>query len=408
MSGDNAIANAMKAIVDARALAGVATLVWRGGEVVHSAAVGWRDLEARQALERDDLFRIASMTKPITSTAALMLVEEGRISLEDPIARFAPEFSSMRVLRSPNDNVHETDAARRPITFEDLLTHRSGLTYGDFWSGDLARAYREALGGDIDSDLAPDAWISALAGLPLVDQPGAAFHYGHSTDLLGLLIARIEDAPLGDVLARRIFGPLGMNDTGFVVPSEKLSRRAGTYGFDDAGRLIARRSGPGGSFMPERPADMAYVSGGQGLWSTLDDYLAFARMFLGAGTVDDVRLLRPETLQIMTSNRLSASQRAAAQLLGMPLFGSGHGFGMGVAVVLAPDEAAPSLCRGQVGTVGWPGGFGSFWQADPLDQSVFILLTHNIVELDQLANGIGLGGYGAIATFHKLAAALSR
>src|SRR5262249_11189855 len=154
---------------------------------------------------------------------------------------------------------------------------------------------------------------------------------------------------------RRLFGPLGMSDTGFTVPREKKGRQAGTYGFDEAGRLTARRAGPGGSFLPERPEHMAYESGGGGLWSTLDDYLAFARMFLGAGTVDGVRLLRPETLALMTANHLTASQRAKSKLLGMPVFAAGHGFGMGVAVVLEPEKAEPTLCGGGEGAVGWPG-----------------------------------------------------
>ena len=201
------------------------------------------------------------MTKPITSTAALMLFEEGRFALDDPIARWAPEFSAMRVLRSPTVRSTDTDPAERPITFEDLLTHRSGLTYGDFHAGPIAKAYEEALGGDIDSHVAPDDWIAGLAALPLIDQPGAAFHYGHSTDLLGLLIARIEDAPLGDVLERRIFGPLGMKDTGFTVPREKRDRRAGMYGFDEKGRLtrrltarVARRCPSGLRTWPTSPA----------------------------------------------------------------------------------------------------------------------------------------------------------
>ena len=253
--------------------------------------------------------------------------------------------------------------------------------------------------------MAPDDWIAGLAALPLIDQPGAALHYGHSTDLLGLLIARIEDAPLGDVLERRIFGPLGMKDTGFTVPREKTGRRAGLYGFDEAGRLTARLTCPGGSTLPERPEDMAYVSGGQGLWSTLDDYLAFARMFVGAGAVDGVRLLRPETLALMTTNRLTESQRAKSEVGGMPLFAAGHGFGMGVAVVLEPEKALPTLCGGGVGAVGWPGGFGGWWQADPNDDSVLIFLAHNMVERDQFAQGIGFGVYGAITQFQALASA---
>jgi CubicO group peptidase (beta-lactamase class C family) len=408
MNGEDPIATAIEAFVNAGTLAGAATMGWRDGKVVQTAGVGWRDVEARLPIERNTLFRIASMTKPITSTAALMLLEEGRLALNDPIARWAPEFSEMRVLRSPTGPLDQTDPAERPITFEDLLTHQSGLTYGAFWPGPIARAYDEALGGNIDSHVAPDDWIARLAALPLIAQPGAAFHYGHSTDLLGLLIARIEDDSLGDVLERKVFGPLGMNDTGFTVPHEKAGRRAGLYGFDEAGRLTARLTCPGGSTVPERPEDMAYVSGGQGLWSTLDDYLAFARMFLGAGAVDGVRLLRPETLALMTTNRLTESQRAKSELMRMPIFAVGHGFGMGVAVVLEPEQASPTICSGSVGTVGWPGAFGGWWQADPNDNSVLIFLAHNIVELEQFAQGIGFGVFDAILKFQSLALALPR
>ncbi|WP_437294153.1 serine hydrolase domain-containing protein [Sorangium sp. So ce426] len=408
MNGGDPIARAVGAIVDAGALANAATMVWRDGKVVQRASVGWRDLEAKLPLEHDSLFRIASMTKPITSTAALMLFEEGRFALTDPIARWAPEFSDMRVLRSPTGPLDETDPAERPITFEDLLTHRSGLTYGALHRGPIAEAYAEALGGDIDSHVAPDEWISRLAALPLIDQPGATLHYGHSTDLLGLLIARIEDAPLGDVLERRIFDPLGMADTGFIVPREKRDRRVKNCGFDASGRLAARLTCPGGSTVPERPDDMAYVSGGQGLWSTLDDYLAFARIFLGAGAVDGVRILRPETLASMTSNRLTEQQRATAEVGGMPLFRGGHGFGMGIAVVLDPKKAEPTVCGGREGAVGWPGGFGGWWRADADDDSVLIFLAHNMVERDQLSRGIGLGVYEAITQFQALASADDR
>jgi len=400
--GEELIAAAISKIVNAGGLAGAATLVWRDGKVIQTAAVGWRDVESKLPIERNTLFRIASMTKPITSTAALMLFEEGRFALSDPITRWAPEFSRMRVLHSRTGPLDRTDPAERPITFEDLLTHRSGLTYGGFHAGLLASAFKEALGGDIDSDVIPDDWIAGLASLPLIDQPGAAFHYGHSTDLLGLLIARIEDAPLGDVLKRRIFDPLGMNDTGFTVPVAQRQRRARAYGFDDAGRLIARLAGPGDSFLPERPEGMTYVSGGQGLWSTLDDYLSFARMFLGAGAVDGVRLLQHETFTLMVTNCLNEDQQVKAR----PLLEAGHGFGLGVAMVLDPVKSGPRPVGGGVGAVGWPGGFGGWWRADPNDNSVLIFLAHNMVELEQLFNGIGLGVYDVIAQFQVLASSL--
>jgi CubicO group peptidase (beta-lactamase class C family) len=400
--GEELITATIRKIVDAGSLAGAATLVWQDGKVVQTAGVGWRDIEFKLPMERDTLFRIASMTKPITSTAALMLFEEGKFALNDPITRWAPEFSQMRVLRSSSGPLNETDPAERLITFEDLLTHRSGLTYGDFHSGPIAKAHKEALGGDIDSEVLPDDWIARLAALPLIDQPGRAFHYGHSTDLLGLLIARMEDAPLGDVLKRRIFDPLGMSDTGFTVPFEKQERRAGAHGFDDAGRLCVRLTGPGDSFLPKRPEGMTYVSGGQGLWSTVDDYLTFARMFLNAGTVNDFRLLQPKTLKLMVTNCLSENQRIKARWM----LNTGHGYGLGVAMVLDPLKAGPQPCGGGMGAVGWPGAFGGWWRADPSNNSVLIFLAHNMVELEQLLDGVGLGVFDAITQFQAQASSL--
>jgi CubicO group peptidase (beta-lactamase class C family) len=239
----------------------------------------------------------------------------------------------------------------------------------------------------------------------LIDQPGAGFHYGLSMDLLGFLIARLEEAPLGAVLERRIFKPLDMSDTGFVVSRERRSRRAGLCGFNDEGRVTALTATPGGHALADRPDEMTFESGGQGLWSTLDDYLSFARIFVGGGAVDAVRLLRPETLAMMASNQLTPHQRATARMLGRPVFAVGHGYGMGVAVVMEPEQADPLRCRGGVGTVGWPGAYGSWWQADPSDGSVLIFLAHNMVELEQMARGIGLDVWSAIARFHALASA---
>ncbi len=407
MTASDPIAAMLGRYVDADEIAGAATLVWKGGKVVQTCATGWRDRESLDLLGRDAIFRIASMTKPVTSVAALMLVDEGRIALTDPISRWAPEFADMRVLRSPTGPLDEADPAVREITFNDLLTHRSGLTYGSFHAGPIQPAYDAALGGDIDSHVAPDDWITALAGLPLIDQPGTGFHYGNSTDLLGFLIARIEGEPLGAVLQRRIFGPLGMTDTGFTVPADKAHRKAQLYGFDAAGEMIPRPTGASGAgaVLPERPTDMTYVSGSGGLWSTLDDYLAFARLFLGDGAVDGVRLLRPETLKAMMTNQLTEDQRARGETLGMPIF-TAHGFGYGLAVVMDPDTAAVTRCKGGLGTVGWPGAYGGWWQADPTTGTVMIFLVHNVMELEQMAMGIGLGVYGAITEFHGLATAL--
>jgi len=405
MSQQDSIEHALRAYVDAGALAGAATLVWRGGRVAHTAIVGRRDLVTDLPVERDTIFRIASMTKPLTTVAALILYDEGRFALDEPIARLAPELARLRVLRDPNGPLDQTDAAERPITFGDLLTHRSGLTYGEFHRGPISRACSEALGGTMDNALAPDEWIARLATLPLIDQPGGGFHYGLSTDLLGFLIARLEGVSLGVVLERRVFRPLGMRDTGFVVPREKRARRAGLCGFDAEGKLTALTAVPGGHALSERPDDMTFESGGQGLWSTLDDYLAFARLFLGRGEVDGVRLLRPETCALMASNQLTSDQRRTARMLGRSVFAAGHGYGMGVAVVMEPEKADPLTCRGGVGTVGWPGAYGGWWQADPSDNSVLIILAHNMVELPQMASGIGLGAWSAIVEFHERASA---
>jgi CubicO group peptidase (beta-lactamase class C family) len=380
-------------------LAGAAALVWRHGQL-HTAAVGRRDLRSGLPVERDTIFRIASMTKPVTTVAALTMLDEGRFELDEPITRWAPELADMRVLRNPEGPLEQTDAAVRPITFRDLLTHCSGLTYAEFHRGPIGRAHAERLGPEMDNPLTPDEWIARLATLPLIDQPGAGFHYSLSTDLLGFLIARIEGAPVSAVLERRVFAPLGMCDTGFVVPAAKRDRRAGLCGFDEKGRLMDLTAAPGNHALRERPADMTFESGGQGLWSTLDDYLAFARTLIAG---DERSLLSPETRALMTTNQLSPEQRASARLFGRPIFAAGHGYGMGVAVVLEPDRADPVRCRGGVGTVGWPGAYGGFWQADPNDGSVLIFLAHNMVELSQMAQGIGLGVWAAITAFHGVA-----
>jgi CubicO group peptidase (beta-lactamase class C family) len=390
-------------LVDTGRLAGAATLAWRNGEVVHTSAVGRRDLAHDLPVERDTIFRIASMTKPVTTVAALMLLDEGRFALDDAIELCAPELAHLRVLRDPEGPLDATDEAQRPITFRDLLTHRSGLTYGEFHRGPVGHLNAVTLGALMDNPLAPDEWIARVATLPLIDQPGAGFHYGISTDLLGLLIARLDGDSLGKVLARRIFAPLGMRDTGFVVPRQNRERRAALCGFDEEGRLTTLTATPGGHALEERPEGMTFESGGQGLWSTLDDYLVFARMLLRDPELPS--LLRSETLAMMTSNQLTPGQRAAARMLGRPIFASGHGYGMGVAVVLDPEKADPLTCRGGVGTIGWAGAYGGWWQADPNDRSVLVFLTHNMVDMSQMVRGIGLDAWSAIASFHAIATA---
>lgn len=391
---------ALQKWVDNGELAGAVVLSQRNGQAAFAAA-GWGNIENSMPMGRNTIFRIASMTKPIVSVAALMLVDEGRIQLHDPITRIAPEFENMRVLRSPNGPLDDTEAASRLITFEDLLTHRAGFTYAGFHRGPIAEAYLEMLGGDIDSPVPPEDWIRRLAGLPLIAQPGSAMTYGKATDLLGFLIARIEGAPLGTVLEQRIFRPLGMKDTSFLVARDKRHRRAAAYGFDEQGRLMKRLTW-GGVVVEERPESMAYESGSGGLWSTVDDYLKFARLFLGNGEIDGVRLLQPETLARMMTNQLTDAQRAGAGWTGYKPFASGRGFGLGVAIVLEQNKADLAR-RGSAGSVGWPGAYGGWWQADPQQNSIFIFLAHNMVDLEQMAKGVGLGVWAALDDAQKIA-----
>ena len=390
--------------VELEQLAGAAAMIWRDGRAIDIATVGKRDLISGLPVERDTIFRIASMSKAVTSVAALTMLDDGRFELDEPITRYAPEFARMRVLRNPEGPLDQTDEAVRAITFRDLLTHRAGLTYGEFHRGPIGAASLQTLGPQIENALAPDEWIARLATLPLIDQPGAGFHYSVSTDLLGFLIARLDGVSLGQVLDRRVLAPLGMPDTGFSVSRNKRSRRAGLCGFDAEGRPTALTALPGRHALEERPDDMTFESGGQGLWSTLDDYLAFARMLIG-DTANGKPLLRSETLAMMTSNQLTMEQRSSARMFGRSIFAEGHGYGMGVAVVLEPEKADARRCRGGVGTIGWPGAYGGWWQADPNDRSVLIFLTHNMVELHQMIGDIGLGVWDAIVEFHALATA---
>ena len=402
MSQSSELIAALEKPVRAGELAGAAGLVWHRGEM-KTVCAGWRDMETNLPVENDTTFRIASLTKPITSVAALMLMDEGRIALDEPIHRYAPEFVHMRVLRSADGPLEDTVDAARPITFDDLLTHRAGFTYASFHRGPIAHAYCRALGDEIDSGLTPDEWIAQLANLPLIAQPGGAMYYGCSTDLLGFVIARIEGTSLGKLLERRIFAPLGMNDTSFLVPRDKRHRRAAAYSFDDNGKLVWLAAKPG-AFLAERPDDMTYESGSGGLWSTVDDYLKFARLFLGDGEVDGVRLLRPEILAKMMTNQLTSAQRANSVLLGQKPFAAGRGFGLGLSVVLE-SSTKDFMRRGNPGTVSWPGAFGGWWQADPKAGSVFIFLAHNMVDLGQMAKGIGLGVWAAIDDFQNAAMA---
>jgi CubicO group peptidase (beta-lactamase class C family) len=198
--------------IDAGLLAGAVTLVWRSGDVLQVNELGYRDVDAGLPMQRDTIFRIASMTKPVTVAAAMTLLDEGKLALTDPVAKWLPELSDMRVLIDPLGPLDKTEPARRPITVEDLMTHRSGLAYVFSVPGQLGLVY-----GRLSLRQDQDRWLTELAKLPLAHQPGDRLTYSHATDVLGIALSRIEGKPLSDVLAERIFGPLGMTDTGFSV-----------------------------------------------------------------------------------------------------------------------------------------------------------------------------------------------
>jgi len=365
------IGPALKGLVDQNALAGVVTLIWRRGEVVQVDTIGQRDIAAGLPMERDTLFRIASMTKPVTTLAALMLVEEGKLKLDDPVTKWLPELKDMRVLRTAEGPLDDTVPAVRDITVEDLMTHRSGLAYGFTSMGPIAHAHEEKLGSALANPHSPDEWLKRLGELPLSYQPGERFHYSHATDVLGFLVARIEGKPIGQVLQDRIFGPLGMDDTGFWTPKEKRGRLAKLYQALPEGGLKDVSWSDGDS-----PA--AFEGGGGGLVSTADDYLKFARLMLGRGEVDGVRLVKPETIDMMTSNRLSEEQRGHA-FLGMPFWLS-QGFGLGASMVL-DAEKHQWMGAGGEGSFGWPGAFGTWWQADPVNDLILIYLIQDSMPL---------------------------
>jgi len=389
----------LQAVIDAGDLSGFVTLIWRKGEIVQLNTLGHRDIAGGKPMTRDTLFRIASMTKPITSIAALMLMEEGKLRLDDPITKWAPEFKDMKVLKSATGPLDEVYDAPREITIDDLMTHRSGLAYGFTSVGPIAYAYEAELGSPLVTTLEPDEWMARLAKLPLSYPPGERFHYSHATDVLGFLIGRIEGKPFYDVLQERIFGPLGMVDTDFWCPPEKRERMAKLY------RINAETNQIEDASLPQVDARPAFCGGGGGLISTLDDYLIFARLMLNKGELNGVRLITPETHALMTANRLTPEQREIP-FMGIP-FWLGQGFGLGVSVITDPEKQA-WMGAGSEGAFGWPGAFGTWWQADPAEEMVLIYLIQNAMPLGpeaaaQLATGQRMGGRVALPVFQKQA-----
>jgi CubicO group peptidase (beta-lactamase class C family) len=358
----------IREVCDAGLLAGAVTVVWRRGEVLQVNEIGYRDVDAGMPMQRDTLFRIASMTKPVTVATAMSLVDAGKLVLKDPIARWAPEMAGVQVLANRRGPLDRTRPVQRAILIEDLLTHTSGLAYGFSVSGPISRAYVR-----LPFNRGPDAWLTELAALPLVHQPGEKVTYSHATDLLGVIVSRVEDKPFYQVLDERILGPTGMPDTGFFVSAEARGRAATMYRIDDEGQLRHDVMGPPHIKPP------SFCNAGGGLWSTADDYLRFVRMLLGDGTIDGVRVLSPESARLMRTDRLTDEQKRH-DFLGAPYW-VGRGFGLNLSVVTDPAKSAPVFGPGGLGTFSWPGAYGTWWQADPSADLIVLYLIQNCPDL---------------------------
>ena len=339
---------AMQAYVDDGRLAGVMTMVARGGQVVHWDAAGTRDLDAGDPLEPDDIFRIYSMTKPLTSVAVMTLVEEGAVALDDPVSKFIPAFADVTVLTDGGERV----APDRPISIEHLLTHTSGLTYGFFGNSPVDRIYNQS--GFFTRAEGLDDFARRVAALPLLASPGDRWNYSVSTDILGRVIEVASGQAFDAFLQARILDPLEMTDTAFVVPAEKRDRFTANYA-RPAGDLQTIDSPVNGQYtQPPR-----WLSGGGGLTSTASDYIRFAQMLLQDGRLGEARILAPETVQMMRANRLP---EALVPIQLGTFLSPGYGFGLGFAVVVDAD-ASPEPDNN--GVFRWAGAANTFFWIDP-------------------------------------------
>ena len=340
---------------------GAVALIDRAGQLEWATA-GLAELETGRAMTSDSIFRIASISKPMTAAATLMLIEDDILAMEDPIGRWLPELAEPQVLRTPSSPVEDTVAAERPITVGDLLTFTAGWGLASDPSLPGIRPLFEDLGQGPPRPqevAAPDAWIATLAGIPLLGQPGEHWLYNTCADVLGVLIARASGQTFGDLLGARIFEPLGMSDTGFSVPADQQSRFTGLYRDTDDGRELV--DPPAGQWS----TDPVFASGAGGLVSTLDDWHTFARMVLNGGELDGRRLLSEESVTAMTTNQTTAAQRETGNL-----FLQGEGWGFGGSVDLNREHA-----WNVPGRYGWVGGTGTAAYIIPSSRSIGVLLT---------------------------------
>jgi CubicO group peptidase (beta-lactamase class C family) len=334
---------AMQALVDSGRTAGVMTLVARHGEVVHWDATGWRVL-GEDPLEPDDVFRIYSMTKPVTSVAVMMLVEEGKLSLDTPLADILPEFAGIQVQDGPR-----LRPPARPILVRHLLSHTAGIGYGDIGRTPVDSLYRAARLGVWGTAGNLEQTVDAIASLPLIFDPGSRWSYSMGVDVLGRVVEVVSGRTLAEFFQERIFEPLGMDDSAFQVQPEDLDRFTAAYAPSPTGLRVGESHVDGQHTRPPQ-----WLSGGGGLTSTASDYLRFAQMLLNEGELDGVRLLRPETVREMRTNQLPP------ELVPIPIGGQNQGFGLGFAVSMGEHA----------GTYRWLGIAGTYFWIDPSEDLI--------------------------------------
>ena len=367
--------------VEAGRFPGTQLTVYRRGQLVHSSVQGLADIERKVAVKDDTIFRIYSMTKPITSIAFMMLVEEGRVALEEPVHRYIPEWKNLGVFQAGVWPAFLTRPASRPMQIVDLMRHTSGLTYGFQQRSNVDAAYRELKIGEIEKAGTLSSMIADLTKVPLEFSPGEAWNYSVSTDVIGYLIGVISGKPFEQFLQERIFDPLGMNDTGFFVPPDKAHRLAACYSASPQGAMTFHATDrQGGLTLQDDPATSSFlsppsfISGGGGLCSTSADYLTFCRALLNGGELDGVRLIGPKTLALMTSNHLPGDRTLPE--LSRSLFSEatyhGIGFGLGVSVTLDP---ARTLIPGSRGEYAWGGAATTSFWIDPAEELIAIFMT---------------------------------
>lgn len=367
--GLNRMSGILSGYVDSGQVPGLVALVSRRGQV-EVETFGVMKIGEKNPVQRDTIFRIASMTKPITAAAAMILVEECALRLDEPVDRLLPELANRRVLRRPDAKLDDTVPAKRPITVRDLLTFRMG--YGLMFTPPDAPILKAAnelqigMGPPIPASMpAPDEWIRRLGTLPLMHQPGEMWLYNTPADVLGVLIARASGQPFETFLRERIFAPLGMKDTDFSVPQAKVNRFATSYAVNpQSGQLEVFDEADSGQW--SRPP--AFASGSGGLVSTADDYFAFSEMMMNGGKHGTDRILSQKSVELMRTDQLTPEQKAISGLT--PGFFDTHGWGFCLAIVTKRTEIA-----GDVGAFGWNGGLGTAWQADPREGLTTILLT---------------------------------